>query len=267
MTRVLQISDLHLTIPPAKLCGQVNTLARLRSMITAILQQHSAQTPLEAVVLTGDISDDGSLESYALFRKEIERLGLPYYVIPGNHDTREGMRTAFMDAAYMPKTGRLNWKVELENLHLIGLDTLIEGQGGGVFDGETADFLTHCLAGLSGKPALIAMHHPPFDSGIHFMDDIGLEGLGALVDVLEKADCDAQIICGHVHNMIIGSVGNTVAISAPSPVSSFPIDYRPDAPAGFMARSGGYMLHEWKGRFRSSLIDTSPADGPFPFRG
>ncbi|MBL1435698.1 MAG: phosphodiesterase [Rhodobacteraceae bacterium] len=265
MTRILQISDPHLTIPPEKLCGQVNTLSRLRATISAVLAAEAAQAP-DAVVITGDISDNGSPESYALFRKEIERLGLPYYVIPGNHDNREAMRSAFGDAAYLPKTDRLNWVVAQEKMLLIGLDTLIEGEGGGLIDQPTADFLARALSNAPQKPALIAMHHPPFDSGIHFMDKIGLKGAGLLQEVLEHASAKTRIICGHVHNMMVGSLGDTVAISAPSPVSSFPVDYRANAPAGFVTRPGGYMLHEWHGAFRSTEIDLCEADGPFSFR-
>ncbi len=265
MTRILQITDPHLTIPPAKLCGQVNTLARLRGLVSAIKAAGPAQTP-DAVVITGDLSHGGSAQSYALFRKEIERLHLPFYVIPGNHDNREAMRVAFGDAPYLPRAGRLNWATELPNLHLIGLDTLTEGKGSGEIDSQTAAFLSRTLARIGTKPALIAMHHPPFDSGITFMDDIGLKGIERLKTVLANARAPVRIICGHVHNMMVGMVGDTVAISAPSPASSFPVDYRDDAPAGFVTGSGGYMLHEWHGAFRSCAIDLSEAEGPFPFR-
>ncbi len=265
MTRVLQISDPHLTIPPEKLCGQVNTLSRLRATISAVLSAGAAHAP-GAVVITGDISHGGTAESYALFCREIERLKVPYYVIPGNHDKRETMRASFSDANYMPKTGKLNWIVDLKNIQLIGLDTLVEGEGGGVVDEATAAFLARCLSRNPQKPALIAMHHPPFDCGIHFMDDIGLKGAHLLQCVLANARPKARIICGHVHNMMVGSVGNTIAISAPSPASSFPVDYRSDAPAGFVTHPGGYMLHEWHGAFRSTEIDLCEADGPFPFR-
>lgn len=230
-----------------------------------MLSAEAAHAP-DAVVITGYISHGGTAESYALFRREIERLKVPYYVIPGNHDKREAMRQAFCDAGYMPKSRKLNWAIELNAVQLIGLDTLVEGEGGGVIDEATAAFLACCLSRNRQKPALIAMHHPPFNSGIHFMDDIGLKGARLLQGALENARPKVRIICGHVHNMMVGCIGNTVAISAPSPASSFPVDYRPNAPAGFVTRPGGYMLHEWHGAFRSTEINLCEADGPFPFR-
>ncbi|MCF6234564.1 MAG: phosphodiesterase [Rhodobacteraceae bacterium] len=265
MTRILQISDLHLTVPPTKLDGQVDTSKRFRAAIDVALKART-KLALEAVVVTGDISHSGNPECYAHFRKEIERLGLPYFVIPGNHDSREEMRTAFGDARYIPQTGRLNWTTELKKMYVIGIDTLVEGHSGGVFDDETADYLTRALDRISGKPVLISMHHPPFDCGIRFMDNIGLAGKEKLKAVLGNAKPNARIICGHVHNMIVSSVGETIAISAPSPASSFPIDFRVDAAAGYFVQPGGFMLHEWNRHFRSTHIALSSSDELIPFQ-
>ena len=44
------------------------------------------------------------------------------------------MRDAFRDRAYLPPSGKLNWHQTVGMIDIIGLDTLIEGSGGGEID-------------------------------------------------------------------------------------------------------------------------------------
>ncbi len=130
---------------------------------------------------------------------------------------------------------------------------------------QSLEFLKNIVAEEVAKPILIAMHHPPFSSGIQFMDQIGLGDAESLAEILCDAKVETRIICGHVHNMIVGMVGNTIAISAPSTASTFPADYRDDAPVGFTTNIGGYMVHEFSNGFRSTSIDLACGTGPHPF--
>ena len=46
----------------------------------------------DAVVLTGDSTDDGSQAAYAWLRGCLTTLAVPAYCIPGNHDDAEVLR-------------------------------------------------------------------------------------------------------------------------------------------------------------------------------
>lgn len=264
--RVLQLSDPHVLASPDKVSGMLDTAEIFETMITRILADWEKLAPIDAVVITGDITDRGDAESYALFRQQVDRLPAPSFVIPGNHDLREPMRASFADTSYMPPTGKLNWVHDLPGIRLIGLDTLVEGKGGGEFDADTQDFLASALAGAAMRPVLLALHHPPFASGIRFMDAIGLAGIDSLDQVLRRAKSPVRIVCGHVHGSIIASVGGHVAIASPSLCSSFETDFRGDAPVGFTTQPGGYMIHVVEGsEFRSSAISLAQGNGPFDF--
>ena len=195
-------------------------------------------------------------------------LRLPLLAIPGNHDLREPMRAAFADAGLFPTQGRLNFVRDIcgtgGDLRIVGIDTLVEGSGGGVVDAATLDFLDEALA--TTRPVLLAMHHPPFTSGIVFMDSIGLAGVEGLRDRLERAACQVRILCGHLHVAATGSLGRVPAIVGPSPCSAFDVDFRPDAPVGFFTGGGGFMVHDWSDGFRSLLVPPAIGAGPFPFR-
>ncbi len=263
MPRILHITDTHLVAPPALVSHVLDTADLLRRSVAAIEAALPRIGPVDALLVTGDLSDDGSSESYTLFRAMVEPLGLPVLAIPGNHDLREPMRAAFGDLGLFAQTGRLDWVRDVDGLRIVGIDTLVEGSGGGAVDAATLGFLEDALA--TDGPVLLAMHHPPFVSGIRFMDDIGLADIEALTGVLGRSAMDIRIVCGHLHLAATGSVGGIPAIVGPSTCSTFRLDFRPDAPIGFFAGGGGFLVHDWNDDFRTMHVPVVMGDGPFPF--
>jgi Icc protein len=263
MTTILQISDTHIVPKGALVSGRLDTadaLGRLVGRITGIRNQIGS---IDALLVSGDLSDDGSAESYARFKTLIAPLDLPTYVIAGNHDAREPMRNAFPDV--LPKAGPLNWTRQIGGIYIIGLDTLVEGHGCGTLAAESLSFLQVALSKVGNAPVLLALHHPPFACGIGFMDEIGLTNRHALRAVLGGHAGALRIVCGHIHNMIFSDVAGHVAISAPSPASTFAYDRRPSAPVGFMTHEDGCLLHRWDAGFQSIRIGPMAGSGPFPF--
>lgn len=263
MTTILQISDTHIVTEGALVSGRLDTsdaLARLVARINSIRDQIG---PIDALLVSGDLSDDGSAESYARFKSLIAPLDLPTYVIAGNHDARDSMRAAFSSS--LPVKGSLNWRRRIGDIHLIGLDTLVEGQGSGMLSSDSLSFLKAALAEADDAPVLLALHHPPFACGIRFMDDIGLTNLDALKDVLAIYNGRLRIVCGHIHNMIVSDVAGHIAISGPSPASTFAYNRRPDGLVGFMTKEDGCLLHRWDAGFQSIRIGPMAGSGPFPF--
>lgn len=264
MPRILQITDTHLVASPGLVAGVLDTQAALECAVADIASSLPKIGPVDALLITGDLSDDGSVESYASLRSIMQPLGLPLLAIPGNHDARENMRAAFADLDLFASSGRLNWVRDIGPLRIIGIDTLVEGSGSGVLDEATAGFLETVLA--FGGPVLLAMHHPPFASGIRFMDAIGLVGIELLEQCLARSPAQQiRIVCGHVHMMAAGNVGKAAAIACPSICSSFDPDFRPDAPIGFFPGGGGFMVHDWCVGFRSTLIPSVHQELPHPF--
>jgi len=263
MTAILQISDTHIVAEGALVSGQLDTagaLARLVARITGIREQIGI---VDALLVTGDLSDDGTAASYERFISLIAPLQLPTYVIAGNHDARTPMRAAFADN--LPADGSLNWSQRVGDIQLIGLDTLVEGQGAGALSSDSLSFLQDALSDAGDAPVLLAMHHPPFASGIRFMDDIGLTNRIAFRDIIADFKGTLRIVCGHIHNMMATDIAGHIALSAPSPCSTFAYDRRTDAPIGFHSQEDGCLLHRWDGGFQSIRIGPIAGSGPFPF--
>jgi 3',5'-cyclic AMP phosphodiesterase CpdA len=265
VTTILQISDTHIVPKGALVSGRLETAAPFRRLVQRITDIRDQIGVVDAVLISGDVSDDGSDESYQLFKEILAPLDLPFYVIPGNHDAREPMRAAFSGDGYLPETGKLNWHQKIGDIHLIGLDTLIEGEKDGMMDAPTLAYLDHTLTSIGHEPVLLALHHPPFKTGIRFMDDIGFKNSVELLRVLSGFGGELRIVCGHIHCMMTVSLGGHIAISAPSPSSNFALDTRPNAPVGFMDMEDGCLLHKWDGGFQTVRIGPESGAGPFPF--
>jgi 3',5'-cyclic AMP phosphodiesterase CpdA len=151
MARFLHLSDLHVVPEGQLVSGQLDTAGLLRVAIDTLIDRLDAIGPVDAVLVTGDISDDGSAESYKIARRELERLGHRLLVVPGNHDDREAFRVGFSNLPEMRRTGLIDWVADIGDTCVIGLDTLIDGKGGGVLRDESLALLSEALAGAGGR--------------------------------------------------------------------------------------------------------------------
>ena len=265
MARFLQLTDLHVVAPGILASGVLDTRTILTKAIDRLLTLLPSFRPLDAVLVTGDISDDGSPGSYTHARAELERLGLPLLVIPGNHDAREALRSEFAGLDEMPATGLIDWTTTVAGTQVIGLDTLVEGQGGGRLRPESLALLESALAASDGQPVIVALHHPPFSTGIKFMDAIGLENSDELASTVSGAAGEILFAAGHVHGVHHGRLGRHRVATAPSLCSAFALDLREKAPVGFMSGPTGCAVIDTSPNGIWTAVPLDPADGPFRF--
>lgn len=185
---------------------------------------------IDAVMLTGDLADGGSARDYALLQELLAPLGMPVFVIPGNHDRRATMRAAFAtELPFAPGT-YLNYEAHLGDLRILGLDTLIEGRIEGELASETLDWLADRLARVHAGHTLVLMHHPPFDSGIGAMDRRSLAAGGERLAAMVRAyPGSMRILSGHVHRPYHAIWNGVFVAVAGSPAFQIDLDLRADA--------------------------------------
>ena len=265
MARLLQLSDLHVVAPGALVSRVLDTPALLRNAIDVLMPRLDAIGPLEAVLITGDVSDDGSAESYVTARAELDRLGLPILVVPGNHDRREGLREAFRDLPGIPGAGLIEWVIDLGDTRVVGLDTLVEGQGGGRLRAESLDLLSRAIEGAGDRAVVVALHHPPLRTGIRFMDAIGLENLADLAAAMSNYAGSIHFVAGHVHGVFQGRIGQHPVATAPSLCSAFALDRRKDARVGFMTGPTGCAVLDTGPGGTWAALPLDHGEGPFDF--
>jgi Icc protein len=193
---IAQISDTHiLTSASDHLAAELRADC-LRRCIADINEQQP-----DAVIFTGDTVQHGQPQEYALLRELLAPLDAPLYLIPGNRDDNDTLRSAFSDQPYLPKTGDfLHYTVEDFVLRLVAIDSTSVGERKGRFCPMRQAWLDEVLSDQPNRPTLLFIHHPPFDVGDHYTDGYRRpEEAGALTDIVRRHPQVVGMLCGHVH--------------------------------------------------------------------
>lgn len=267
MTTIVQISDTHLLADGALAYGRVDTLAGLRSAASSLIALAPRLGGVDAIVATGDIADRGEPAAYDLFREIMAGVtaatGAPVLVIPGNHDARDPFRAAFGGRS---DAETLDFCADVGALRLIGLDTTVPGANHGQASAAQADWVAASAAAAPDRPAILFLHHPPFDMGVGFMDAQRLLRPAALEAAVVGSPSIRLVACGHVHRAVTTLWAGGPAMIAPAPSHAVRLDARADAPACFDLEPGAALVHCWAdGRLTSQTCQLEPAPGPYPF--
>jgi 3',5'-cyclic-AMP phosphodiesterase len=213
---IAQLSDTHVMTGDDSMSGFVDTAARVTEAVDALL---ALPTPPDVVLLTGDLVNRGTDAEYEILRPLLSPLddaGVPLLVVPGNHDDRDAMRRAFPDHTWLPTEGHLSFVVDDFPVRLIGLDSTVPGRDDGELDDERIEWLAHVLDREPARPTLLFVHHPPYRTGMWWMDYGGLKNAAALRELVERHPEVQRIVSGHVHRRSSTNWGPTVLTSAPS---------------------------------------------------
>jgi 3',5'-cyclic AMP phosphodiesterase CpdA len=228
----------------------------------------NALTPRpDVVVVTGDLVDHGEPAEYEHLRALLAPLSMPAFVIPGNHDARAPMRAAFAADGYLPAEGYLQYAVDDYPLRFVALDTLVDGKHHGTLCDERLGWLDRTLAAQPSRPTAIVMHHPPFATGIAYMDRHGLDSSAALANIVARHNQVERILCGHLHRAIDRRFAGTVAGTAPSTAHQIGLNLLPEAPIGFVFEPPGCQLHFWRegAGLVTHTVTFGDWPGPYPF--
>jgi 3',5'-cyclic AMP phosphodiesterase CpdA len=262
---IAQITDTHIRPEAQLLCRLVDTAPFL---VRCIARINALRPAPDVVLVTGDLVDGGLPEEYARLRALLRRLPCPAYVIPGNHDDRERLREAFRADEYLPAAGYLQYVVDDYPLRLIGLDSLLPGKVGGRLCADRLGWLDARLHESPQRPTVVFVHHPPFPTGIAWMDREALEGADALADVVRRHPQVERLLCGHIHRPIHVRWAGTLASTGPATAHQIPLDLQTGGPAVFVMEPSAFQLHLW--RAGTGLIShvsyCESHSGPHPFR-
>lgn len=241
---LVQMTDTHIEEPGDLAYGRYDTAANLRAAVAAINRMDPAP---DLVLHTGDMAHHGSAERYRYFRELIADLRVPFYAIPGNHDGRDSFRAAFADTACMPKDGVfLHYVIDDFALRIICCDSVREGETPGGFCTERLSWLDTQLSRDPAKPTIVALHHPPFGSGMTGTTSNGLvEGGRELAALLRRHPQVVRVIAGHAHRPFTCAFGGTIGYAAPTTCYPFALETGPERVLSITGEPPAFAVHLW----------------------
>lgn len=187
----------------------------------AIERLHELGVRPDAVLLTGDLAEHAMPEQYARAREAVAGLGAPVLVLAGNHDDPGELRAAFPETAALapPGEGPLAYAVAAGGMRVVACHSAVPGRLDGELGGDQLRWLDGVLADDRATPTIVAMHHPPVDVGMAFLDEIGLAApdRAALAEILRAHPQVRRVVAGHVHFAAVGVLGERPVLTCPSP--------------------------------------------------
>ena len=211
--RLVQITDCHIFADPESRLLGIDTRASLRAVCRAIERE---QPQRDAILATGDLSQDGSPDSYEYLARQLGALGTPVFWLPGNHDDIEVMSRHFRGDRI-----RAARRVFGAGWQIVMLDSTLPGEVHGEVSAGELDFLDAALGEHPDHHALVCLHHQAIDTGSRWIDLKGLrrqDELGARI----RAHANVRgVLWGHVHQEAHHRLDDIDWMSTPSSCVQF----------------------------------------------
>ena len=186
----LQITDTHLFADRQKELLGIKTVQSFE----AVVKHASKYQHCQAVLSTGDLSQDHSAQSYLDFSQHIKKLKLPCYWLPGNHDIQSVMLPNLLSE------GLAQTKlIESDFWQVVLLDSQVEGVPHGKLSAEQLEFLQQALQKNPNKHTLICVHHHVLPGGSAWLDQHILKNSDQFLAVIKPFSNVEAVLSGHVH--------------------------------------------------------------------
>jgi Icc protein len=240
---LLHISDLHLYADEK---GEIYGVVTDESF-RAVLEHAFTHAPgqIDAILVTGDLVEDCSVEGYRRFTAIMSTYGVPVFCLPGNHDDPAHM-------AEMLDTGLFQYCGEtvLGDWQILLLDSHDPGKDSGRVSATELARLDRQLAQTTAVHSLVCVHHQVLPMGSPWLDGVGLDNADEIMAILARHKRVRGVLWGHVHQASDRMQDSMRLISTPSTCAQF----TPETQSCIMdLRPPGYRWIELKS---DGMIDT-----------
>jgi 3',5'-cyclic-AMP phosphodiesterase len=198
--RVALLADSHLPD------GNPETSAA-RQLMAAVAQINAHTPPMDVVLLAGDLTDHGDIESLLLGRAILSSLQAPYWLIPGERDSLTAPTSPWDDIF-----GYSTFSFLLKGVHFCGFDTTVIDPSTGrrffQFRMQQYRWLSKELIHSSPETPLLILSHAPLYR-LFQPWQWWTEQAESLHDLL-LSRVKVYLLHGHVHQNIALGQGNLI---------------------------------------------------------
>lgn len=210
--RIAQVTDPHLFADPE---GRLKGVATLETF-DAILAEVKQHTPLDLILMTGDLVHDESIAGYERLRERMQPFGVPVYCLPGNHDE-----------------GRLiGTHLNQDNMHTVRaahhddwlfvfLDSSIPGSAAGNLSDDEWLAFEERINGNDAQHILICVHHNPLPVGSAWLDTMTIRNGAEFTRICQHHPKVRGVLFGHIHQDFYHQVDQLQLIGSPSTCIQF----------------------------------------------
>lgn len=210
--RLVQITDCHLGEQAGTRLLNVDTDRSLAAVLALVKRQ---QPHIDALLMTGDLSDSGSVAAYRRVLAATADLAATVRWLPGNHDSAATMQQVLGDDP------RLQRDLLLGDWQIIALDSAVPGKVGGHLGAAELAGLRECLRREPRRHALICVHHPPLPVGCEWIDDQMIANAAEFWREIAPFTQVRVVLSGHVHQEFEARRGDIRVLATPSTCVQF----------------------------------------------
>tara|TARA_B100001559_G_scaffold41473_1_gene30752 strand:- start:372 stop:1130 length:759 start_codon:yes stop_codon:yes gene_type:complete len=209
--KLVHITDMHLSKSKETLYKELNPFDSYIEVLSNIKQSNWKP---DALIVTGDISNDGSIESYKNAFNEFTSLKIPILCIPGNHDCKKNLITC------LPQNTSCTLQI-ISNWVFIGLDTSLKENPSGFLNSNELSKLKTRIKEHYKKNIIICLHHQPVLISSKWIDEIGLENKEEFFEMIEEYKNIKGMFFGHIHQEFNSNLNNIGIYGTPSTCRQF----------------------------------------------
>jgi 3',5'-cyclic AMP phosphodiesterase CpdA len=203
---------------------------------------HVATTLPEAVVHLGDLTVNGAdeAEHLSFARHQLDRLAVPWFAIPGNHDigdnpidgvTGPSTITERRRERWESEIGPTRWTLSLDGWTVVAIDAQLFTSGLQA-EAEQWTWLEQTMAALAPDEAVALAVHKPLTAPEHELSAappyrfVPAAAASRLLTPTSRSST-AMVLSGHVHQFRILDVDGTRHVWAPTAWATLPDNSQP----------------------------------------
>lgn len=172
--RFIQVSDIHIGKSSQTLVNLTNAVTQINGINPSF------------VLLTGDLTDSGSMAQYSALKTAVSGLTVPYYCVPGDNDVIDGEGTL---QRYRDQMGDDYYAFDYQGFKFIGINNTSNIS---LDDTQRAWLESELQAGM---PEMLFAHAPLLDYASSFTPFAGADPLLTLLDTYNAV----MYMSGHEH--------------------------------------------------------------------
>jgi len=205
---IIQITDLHLSKNKKNELYNINTYNSAKIVIDHIAKYKQGH---EYLIITGDISEDSTADSYSHLLDLLKPIKSNIYLMPGNHDSYEQIKLCCSRSTVKNDIFFSNdkWIIFMFN-------TKKEHSPNGFLKQDEIEVFEKLLSDYPNKDFMVFLHHHPVLIESESMDAMMIENAQLLIDLIKSHNNIKGVSWGHIHNVFETEINNAKLFSSPS---------------------------------------------------